>query len=330
MMHTPIWRSEDAHLLRNLRESANLDDLVFARMNAISLTQLHELEGQGEGLFYNEQIKANTGNKLLKKLGHAIVQPASAHEQAAELATEMPTKCASAQPLLSAPHLLATPAPMGASSFSLRLFKGKGLNIEPKWAGALLVLCLVTWTVSQARWSELRPAPDAGARTTGAQPLLNLTLVAQQTGPAHNRLDTVSAATMASLTLPLSASPEALKTGTPNPSGAAAGQNSKADCDVQQIQSSAIHESHDPIKAGNYIHFVAQQDVALCVRDHQNKLTRLQLGAGSARSVYGAPPFLVHSANWPGLQVFFQGRRVTGAPERSAHWVFKSKEVPHP
>jgi hypothetical protein len=333
MMHIPIWHSEDAQLLRNLRQSANLDDLVFARMNAISLSQLRELEGQGEGSFYNAQIKANTGIKLLKKLGHVITPaPAAAvHGQAAELATEVSENGAPALPVLSLPPSLATPAHMDASSFSLGLSKGKGLNIEPKWVGALAVVCLLMWWgLSNTRGSEPRLSPEPDAHKPLAQPLLNLTLVAEQASPANQRLEAEPATPPASLALPLSASPAAQKNDAPSHDGVADAKNSSRDCDAQPMQNSFIHEADNPIKAGNYIHFVAQQDVALCIRDHQNKLTRLQLGAGSARSVYGAPPFLVHSANWPGVQVFFQGRLVAGTPARPAQGVFKSKEVSNP
>jgi hypothetical protein len=75
MNKTQIWRTEEAQLLRQLREEAKTDSLVFARLNALSLAQLQELEGHGAGGFYNPQIKANTGIKLLKKLGHEWVPP---------------------------------------------------------------------------------------------------------------------------------------------------------------------------------------------------------------------------------------------------------------
>ncbi|OYU10109.1 MAG: hypothetical protein CFE38_19085 [Comamonadaceae bacterium PBBC1] len=98
-------------------------------------------------------------------------------------------------------------------------------------------------------------------------------------------------------------------------------------CDGQLRQASFAYEPVNPIKAGNYIHFLASQDVSLCVRDQQNQLTSLNLKAGSSRSVYGDPPFLVHSPKWSSLQVFFQGRPVSGIPEDSAHWLFKTRAL---
>jgi hypothetical protein len=46
-----------------------------------------------------------------------------------------------------------------------------------------------------------------------------------------------------------------------------------------------------------------------------------------AKSIYGDPPFLVHSPSWAGLQLFYQGRRVMGTPNGEAYWVFKNKAL---
>ena len=308
MINNPVWRVEDGVLLRELRQSANIDDLVFARMNAISLAQLRELEGQGEGSFYNPQIKTNTGNKLLLKLGHQRAMPAPA----------LPAETASQA-------LSLTPASSGSVSTgqsvlpdSLPFHLTGPLGVQPKWAAAVLFMGGLVWALSHMPWPEWVQRFSAHELNTPTR------LQSQHAAPAPEAFplqDTFVAAPLE----PTAKAAEAralLSASTALSEGRTA-----ADCDWRQPPDKATYEPLDPIKAGNYIHFVATQDVKLCVRDQKNELVDLQLNAGSAQSVYGEPPFLVHSPSWQNLQVFFQGRRVTGTPDGAAYWVFKSKAL---
>lgn len=308
MINNPVWRVEDGVLLRELRQSANIDDLVFARMNAISLAQLRELEGQGEGSFYNPQIKTNTGNKLLLKLGHQRAMPAPA----------LPAETASQA-------LSLTPASSGSVSTgqsvlpdSLPFHLSGPLGVQPKWAAAVLFMGGLVWALSHMPWPEWVQRFSAHELNTPTR------LQSQHAAPAPEAFplqDTFVAAPLE----PTAKAAEAralLSASTALSEGRTA-----AGCDWRQLPDKATYEPLDPIKAGNYIHFVATQDVKLCVRDQKNELVDLQLNAGSAQSVYGEPPFLVHSPSWQNLQVFFQGRRVTGTPDGAAYWVFKSKAL---
>ncbi|MFD0668825.1 hypothetical protein ACT80S_13980, partial [Ramlibacter sp. MAHUQ-53] len=72
------WTDDDAQLLRRLREASGLERVNFARRNSLSPAQLEELEGAGQGRFYNDRIKAHTGHTLLRKLGHAPAAAAAA------------------------------------------------------------------------------------------------------------------------------------------------------------------------------------------------------------------------------------------------------------
>ena len=65
----PIWQPSDAHRLRQVRLAQGLDTFTVAHRCAISERQLQELEGTGEGGFYSEAIKYQTGIKLLRFLG---------------------------------------------------------------------------------------------------------------------------------------------------------------------------------------------------------------------------------------------------------------------
>jgi len=312
MMNAPVWRVEDGVLLQNLRENAKIDDFVFARLNAISLAQLRELEGQGEGSFYNSQIKANTGNKLLRKLGHEPEIPAAEPMQT------------TATPLESASHALVLSGVTDAGQSteagrSASMHKSNPSNFNPKWAAAMLLIGGLVWTGSRMPWPELTHSSSLHEVKASAQAQSPQTTVAPDPSAAQNAV----AVALPNPTPPTVATPPALSTTSTAPSD---GQKS-ANCDWRQGQNSLSYESDNPIKAGNYIHFVAVQDVKLCVRDQKNQLTDLHLKAGSAQSVYGEPPFLVHSPSWQNLQAFFQGRRVMGTPDGSAYWLFKNRDL---
>jgi len=311
VMNPTVWREEDAQLLQELRQNAKIDNLVFARTNAISVAQLRELEGHGEGHFYNTPIKVNTGLKLLRKLGHEPVVEVSAPAPASLLTTAPAFEPSGPTASLStAGHGIDRPQVAND-----RTPERSPIIVTPKWAGVMLLLGGLAWSVSRMPWPQYPPSFGLGAATAPAAASGELLSAAPD--PIM-----VSAAAAAA-----DAPPATSPIITPASGIAPADDHATAACDWRHQQASATYEPTDPIKAGNYIHFVASQDVSLCVRDHQNRLTDLRLKAGSAQSVYGAPPFLVHSASWPSLQIFYQGRRVIGTPDGAAYWVFKSKDM---
>ena len=64
-----IWQPSDAHRLRQMRLAQGLDTFALATRCTLSERQLLELEGTGEGSFYSETIKFQTGIKMLRLLG---------------------------------------------------------------------------------------------------------------------------------------------------------------------------------------------------------------------------------------------------------------------
>ncbi len=64
-----IWQPSDAHRLRQMRLAQGLDTFALATRCTLSERQLLELEGTGEGSFYSETIKFQTGIKVLRLLG---------------------------------------------------------------------------------------------------------------------------------------------------------------------------------------------------------------------------------------------------------------------
>ena len=315
MVNTSVWRLEDGVLLQELRQSAKIDDFVFARMNAISLAQLRELEGQGEGSFYNTQIKANTGKKLLRKLGHEPEIPAA--EPA--LTTAMPLEPASPAVALTG----VTDVGLATEARSTSFRNANPFWFQPKWAAAMLLIMGLVWTASRLPWPDLAHRSSVQELTAPALAQAPQSTQAPDTTPIHHAV----VAALPDSTPPTVATPPATPFAPTTDSTALSTGQASANCDWRQRQDSASYESDNPIKAGNYIHFVAVQDAKLCVRDQKNQLTDLHLKAGASQSVFGEPPFLVHSPSWQNLQAFFQGRRVIGTPDGEAYWVFKNKEL---
>ena len=95
-------------------------------------------------------------------------------------------------------------------------------------------------------------------------------------------------------------------------------------CDDQHRNNSTSHTPSNPLKPGSYIYIEAKADSALCVLDSDNKLSLLNLKAGMNQTVNGLAPFLVHTSNWQGLQIFFQGRLVRTDLGDSAHLLLQS------
>lgn len=332
-MNHHIWQPENGALLQQLRISAQLDELVFARSNAISLSQLRELEGHGHGSFYTPHIKSFTGYKLLKKLGHEPLAQAAVlatHDDQAPLVVDVQGLTPTAAHPVSSADTLFTP------NFVTSLSNGLSASVAESDTSPfnkhsphrrshyqrlfmLLLSATAAWAIVNTPWATLiaRMAPTGiDTSTIAIAPPLPTTAHAMQ-------LQNASPTS-------LSQSP-AHATPSQDRSGTAISPLTLSDgpaCDWRHQARSFLYEPSDPVKAGNYIHFVALQDSHICVRDQQDRLTTLQLKAGMAKSIYGVPPFMVHSPSWASLQLFYQGRRVVGTPNGEAHWVFKNKALP--
>lgn len=335
-MNNNIWHPEDGALLQQLRISAQLDELVFARSNAISLAQLRELEGRGQGSFYTAHIKSHTGYKLLRKLGHEPVVRApvlAVPEVEGTLAmaeqTRMPAPARLPVPgdtMLSPITSTALATGPSASMPEQDTTKHHPLSsrwpVQPQWVFSVLLLTAGVWAVVHTPWASLivRMSPDSNSPFAKSDVSTTKPDTNHPGVNPHNAEPNALPTTISHTPAPQS-SQDALDTATTQPSPAA------ELCDWRHQASSFVYEPSEPVKAGNYIHFVAVQDGNVCVRDQQNQLTTLQLKAGMAKSIYGDPPFLVHSPSWASLQLFYQGRRVMGTPNGEAYWVFKNKAL---
>jgi len=296
-MNNPSWRSEDGQLLRNLREEAGINALVFARNNTLSLAQLKELEQGGNKSFYNPDIKRNTGVKLLKKLGHDPLTSGLVMEsnEAAEVGTNQP-----------APAMHAAIAQVPARQVKPHSDSPRRRLIQQAllWTLGLLSLIVLTtikpWGLLDEMATDRRPdhLPAQGTATQVVYPT-----GFAQSATVKNELSPAAAPDkVTDLDTVLAQEPKSeIKSSRTSVTAA---------CDWQHRNNSKIHTPNQPLKPGNYVYLEAQADTELCVLDSQNQKTMLQLKAGMTKSVYGTAPFLVHSQDLQALKFFFQGRRV--------------------
>lgn len=305
-MNNQPWSPEDGELLQSLRKSAGIDAFVFARTNTISAAQLEELES-GEGRrFYNALIKRNTGIKLLKKLGYEYP------------VTEMQVTPPTCEALIAAPapETHATVKSVVPSKAYKKPIPNPFATHPLLMTGGLL--SVVIWGFLGIQQLDTPPNEiqrHAAPQVDHAQP--NGSASATQSKDAPTAW------------MPAFA-PEALpKTASPSPEAPAIAapdrmQLASIACDDQHRKYSTLHTPSNPLKPGSYIYIEAKADSALCVLDSDNKLSLLNLKAGMNQTVNGLAPFLVHTSNWQGLQIFFQGRLVRTDLGDSAHLLLQS------
>lgn len=307
-MNSTTWCPEDGQLLQNLRTNAGLDELVFARQNTLSLAQLRELESGVGHHFYNEPIKRNAGVKLLRKLGYEF--PESNPE--ASDATAVTEAEGSAQvliqvdiPVVSADSHRPSPSKLAVKHPAV-------------WMGSLLTSGMVAFVMLQGPTPSPAERPQTSVIDNGkVQPTLSAidpqpSAIDAQTPGASRFADPAPQASRHE-PLPLPAAQEHAPT-----------RIASAACDDAPRDSSAYHTPSNPLKPGNYVYIEARSDSQLCVLDSQNKLSILSLKAGMNHTVNGMAPFVLHTSDWQGLQVFFQGRPVRIEHGNSAHLVLNS------
>jgi hypothetical protein len=309
--NTQPWGPEDGELLQNLRINAGIDAFVFARSNTISAAQLHELES-GEGRsFYSELIKRNTGIKLLKKLGHEYPDNPV---QGATPASDGFSDALSAAPILEADSIAK---PAESSVVHKKSFSNPFVSHPLLMTGGLLLLVLGGFLgVQHQDTPPTEIQRHAGPHIENAQPRGSASAPqAAETPPAlmpASAPEVVpNTASISPAALPANSAPDRV-------------QLASIACDDKHRKNSTSHTPSNPLKPGSYIYIEAKADSALCVLDSDNKLSLLNLKAGMNQTVNGLAPFLVHTSNWQGLQIFFQGRLVRTELGDSAHLLLQS------
>jgi transcriptional regulator with XRE-family HTH domain len=125
-----IWSQEHGSLLKKLRENARLDVSSLAHRNTVSKSQVIQLEDGGDSSFYNPDIKFSIGKKLLKFLGHDLLETTAAQPTSLEPAktispepiapSETAVSLPTAEPIMALAPIQPTPRPPAAPQNTLQ------------------------------------------------------------------------------------------------------------------------------------------------------------------------------------------------------------------
>ncbi len=316
------WSQEHGALLKKLRENARLDVSSLAHRNTVSKSQVIQLEGGGDSSFYNPDIKYRTGKKLLKFLGHDLIESTAAQPISMEPAKAISPEpiepldsvviLPKAEPLASMP-IEPTPAPPAApqNSFESSPAVVPTSAFSKNMAWGLLLVGMAFFAIlglteldkpqptapsAKSAMADNLPAPEV--KPTEEEAKLPSQEVNNQSAPAP--ADTASNATNSA------SAQKAQEVAT------AMSENAKK-CLWKDAETELVPAT--PKKAPEYVYMVATKDMFVCVMDGNDRVAALNLKNGERRSIYGPAPFKVQSASLPELQVFFQGTRIATPSE---------------
>ncbi len=290
-----LWGPEQEALLKSLRLSAGLDLATLARRNIVSTTQVRQLENGGDSSFYNPEIKLSVGKKLLKYLGH---------ELKAEVALEMPPSTSSdvAQEEASTPRTLDSEKTSNSMAIEgLVSTSNENLATLPASQNSSIAvpLFLIGVALFAAMWFWFDNKPNSSQEDIKkALPELK-----SETKVDLNVASLPGNSTYSTNTNNVAASLET--TSTPKE---LAKLDSQSACNWNSAEEEV--QPNYPIKAGEYVHVVAQQASTVCIMDGQQRVATLNLQVGEGRSIYGLSPFRVYSADLNLVKVYFQGQLI--------------------
>ncbi len=290
-----LWGPEQEALLKSLRLSAGLDLATLARRNIVSTTQVRQLENGGDSSFYNPEIKLSVGKKLLKYLGH---------ELKAEVALEMPPSTSSdvAQEEASTPRTLDSEKTSNSMAIEgLVSTSNENLATLPASQNSSIAVPLFLTGVAlfAAMWFWFDNKPNSSQEDIKkALPELK-----SETKVDLNVASLPGNSTYSTNTNNVAASIET--TSTPKE---LAKLDSQSACNWNSAEEEV--QPNYPIKAGEYVHVVAQQASTVCIMDGQQRVATLNLQVGEGRSIYGLSPFRVYSADLNLVKVYFQGQLI--------------------
>ncbi len=318
--------SDDAESLKNLREAAGLDVAQLAALANLSPAQVRQLESGGDSHFYSPQIKAQSMRRVLRLLQN---QP-GAEEMAAHAASDPAPKSVNVIDdiiRLSEKNLKHT------IDTSLVRRSGNPYKALFVVGGALvLVVAVMNWQSSSsdspqllAEWvvpfaakstSETpspSPEPQQSSHTEPVKPLTPGATVTEEVTP------------------PALTAPAPLVTPKPvvKPESAATpAVISVAPKDCKQLSAEptlALPVSAN--KPGTYVYLLSSQDVQVCVEDGKHVSAVVNLKAGEGKSIHGAPPWVIGSTQFAGVQVFFQGSKVLIPKDAGQRILLKEQAV---
>jgi transcriptional regulator with XRE-family HTH domain len=290
-----LWGPEQEALLKSLRLSAGLDLATLARRNIVSTTQVRQLENGGDSSFYNPEIKLSVGKKLLKYLGH---------ELKAEVALEMPPSTSSdvAQEEASTPRTLDSEKTSNSMAIEgLVSTSNENLATLPASQNSSIAVPLfltgVALFAAMWFWFDNKPNSSQEDIKKALPELKSETKVDLNVASLPDKSTYSTNPNNVAASLETTSTPKEL-----------AKLDSQSACNWNGVEEEV--QPNYPIKAGEYVHVVAQQASTVCIMDGQQRVATLNLQVGEGRSIYGLSPFRVYSADLNLVKVYFQGQLI--------------------
>jgi transcriptional regulator with XRE-family HTH domain len=290
-----LWGPEQEALLKSLRLSAGVDLATLARRNIVSTTQVRQLENGGDSSFYSPEIKLSVGKKLLKYLGHDLQL---------EVTLETPPSVSAdlAQAETPAPRALDSEKASNSTTIeTLVSISNENLAALPASPNSSIAVPLflsgVALFAGMWFWFDNKPTSSQEEVKKALPELKSETKVDLSVASLPDK--------SASLTNSENVPAKLETTSTPK-------EMAKADTQSACVWNGVEEEVQPnyPIKAGEYVHVVAQQASTVCIMDGQQRVATLNLQVGEGRSIYGLSPFRVYSADLNLMKVYFQGQLI--------------------
>jgi hypothetical protein len=274
-----------------------MDVFVLARTACLSVAQVRQLESDAGGnLFYSLTIKRQAYKRLLMILGAEppTVEVPEAFRQAHQVADTHLNTLDQIVAMNQLPRMQRSTGEVLGETFD-RLMAHK------QAIGALLMLLVaVLLFLKFGQPPGLEPAASVPAAAS---------TVASTVTPSPPASGVPSAAVLVA-PAPAPASAASAVSVAAAPAAATVSSAKTAACAFTEEELS-VSTPYTAKKEGRFVYVVSAIDTDICVVDGAKQATSLSLKMGEGRSIYGAAPWQISSANLPKVQIFFQGGRVS-------------------
>ena len=283
-----------------------------ARMATLSREQIEQIENGGLRAFYGARHKLLATRKYADVFGIDL----------SELVPQAPRPSTASNTLtdtVASPIMATATAPA-----TLPVETGKGIMSQPANRSnfesrrlPLLAVIVVALVLSFSILRGLTPTPKPVA-----EPVVETTVEPVATETASPTAETAAPASVTAAAVPPSpatSAPSSAAEDTPSATATAASTNPdegpdpcavSAGGDVARWAPTQVRATYTRLYLGSYT------ESTLCVVDATGAAKPLKLKAGATTSLSGKPPYTIHSAQLPKLQIYLQGLKVkvpTGA-----------------
>ncbi|MEY2824061.1 MAG: hypothetical protein RLZ64_599 [Pseudomonadota bacterium] len=283
-----------------------------ARMATLSREQIEQIENGGLRAFYGARHKLLATRKYADVFGIDL----------SELVPQAPRPSTASNTLtdtVASPIMATATAPA-----TLPVETGKGMMAQPANRSnfesrrlPLLAVIVVALVLSFSILRGLTPTPKPVA-----EPVVETTVEPVATETASPTAETAAPASVTAAAVPPSpatSAPSSAAEDAPSATATAASTNPdegpdpcavSAGGDVARWAPTQVRATYTRLYLGSYT------ESTLCVVDATGAAKPLKLKAGATTSLSGKPPYTIHSAQLPKLQIYLQGLKVkvpTGA-----------------